>query len=105
MFSVTAVPLPAAMAGWTAGWSVDLLPAGGTDDDLLMASAYLFALSPDPMIGRTATYWGGFQQRRRAGAELFKQSCFVGFCGSQMTLFDVPEAADFFRNGREATRG
>ena len=46
--------------------------------------------------------FGGFQQRRRAGAELFKQSCFVGFCGSEMTLLDVTEAADFFRNGREA---
>ena len=45
--------------------------------------------------------FGGFQQRRRAGAELFKQSCFVGLGGGEMTLLDVAEAADVFRDGGE----
>src|SRR5579872_336478 len=103
IFSVTAAAAsPSATAVRTAGSFVDSPAAGGKVGDSLMASAYLRALPPDPMIGKNGRLFRGFQQRRFAGAELLKQGCFVGFCGSEMTLFDMTEAADFFRNGGKA---
>src|SRR5579864_5541958 len=44
------------------------------------------------------------QQRRRAGAELLEQCRFVGLRCLEVAQLDVAEAADFFRDCREADR-
>ena len=41
---------------------------------------------------------GGFKERRRTGAKLFKQSRFVGLGGREMLQLDVTETANFFRD-------
>src|SRR5580704_3059325 len=42
-----------------------------------------------------------FEQRRCSGAELFEQHRLLGLSGGEVTLFDVTETADFFRDRGE----
>src|SRR5215469_346300 len=46
----------------------------------------------------------GLEQRRSPGAKLFEQRRFASFCGREVAQLDVAEAADFFRDRREADR-